>query len=184
MKESSKKNIKVTPIIIIAVCVAIIIALFFMLKGSTTTSGKYPEDVVSTSLSCSKNDAFYPFFDYDNADSKEIKINATFNQDIIESISLIARLYYSSSDKIVSSEAVNHAAMNKSFGFALGPDALGASYAKLKDAFKMSLFAEKKDINADSARFLLISPDPELPQTMSDYRKNYEQQGYVCKTIE
>lgn len=183
MKNDHKKN-KISLIITVIFIAIAIIILIFLLKGETKTSGNYPEDLTNSSLSCSKNGELYPFFEYDQSDRKEIIINASFNKQQLGSISLITRLYYSDEDKIIGSEAFNHAAMNKSFGPSLGPDALGASYAKLSDSMKMSLFANQSDINTETARFFLIDTDGGLPQTLDEYRSNYEQQGFSCEIVE
>ena len=184
LKAKKSKNTNSAIIIGTIFAAIIIVLLILLMRGTTTTTGTYPNNVSGTALNCVKKNYLYPFFRYDKSNDKEIKINAIFSQDKLNSISLINTLHYTAESDIIGSEAHNHAAMNKSFGAALGPDALGASYAKLTDAMKMSLFAKQDDVNAESARFFLINTDGDFPQTLADYRQNYEKQGFSCEIVE
>ena len=180
-----KKNKKNTGILIIGtVFVAIIIILLiFLMQGKTTTSGNYPENVSSHSMTCVVNNVEYPFFTYDKSDSQSTTINMIFSNNKIKNISLIHVMNYSSEEMITGSEAFNHAAMNKSFGSALGPDALGARYSKLDNAMKMSLFADNSEITDISAKYFLIDLDNANSRGMDDYKKNYESKKFDCQII-
>ena len=161
----------------------IILLLVFSLQGKTTTTGNYPDNISDHSMTCVVNNRKYPFFTYDKSDSQSTTINMIFNNDEIKNISLIHVMNYSSEEMITGSEAFNHAAMNKSFGSALGPDALGARYSKLDNAMKMSLFANNSDITDISAKYFLMDLDNANSRGINDYKKNYESKGFDCQII-
>ena len=183
-EDKVKKKKKNTGILIIGtVFVAIIIILLiFLMQGKTTTSGNYPENMSDEALSCEANNIDYPIFTYDNAIKKEAKVNILFSKDKIKSISLSYSLYYNDEEKIIGSEAHNHAAMNISFGKnSMGADALNANYAKLEDKMRMSLYASGSDITTITLKYFLINTES-IPDKITDYEDIYKDKGFKCET--
>lgn len=163
---------------------AIVLILCFFLQGETkvTDDGGMVES--SKSLACEVEGAQYPFFDYDNSTKKTTKINAVFNGDKLDTISLIHELYYNSSDEIVRSEAENHATLNlKTQGEGLGPDAFGANYAKLADRLKFSMYAKAEKLKYETVKYFELDWVESGTYNLPTMEKIYTEKGFDCETI-
>ena len=164
---------------IICIVVALVLIALFLIQGNkkiTNTGG----DVTRTeSMTCSADGLLYPFFKYDNAKRKTLKINIVLNDNKLDTISLVTNLYYDSAEQIEQSSAENHAAMNLSFyANSLVADSFDAHFSSLEDAMQMTLYAKAKDLNGVNAKYFLI-------ETVSGYTKgtlenNYTNQGLSC----
>ena len=165
---------------VLLVVTAIVLIILFLLNGRTTIGDTTKTNVTAESLSCESDDAEYPIFSYDDSDRKNIKINMLFGEKKLDTLSFVYRLYYTDNDKIVSSEAVNHADMNKSFSKdGLSPDAFGANYALLSDSMQMTLNANKKQIDGVSSKYFLLEG---VNNYSKDSLKNhFESKGFKCK---
>lgn len=186
-KEDNKKKARIAICILILGVVALIIGLILLMRGSTTTTGEYPEDVKQASLICRANNFSYPIFTYDNSVKKETEVKVIFGVKEFSSISLTQTMFYNDKDDVTASEAFSHADMNKSFGRdSLGADALGVSYARLEDRMKMSLYVNASKIDVVTAKYFLIDrySDYTLPRTLAELKKNYENKGFSCSTSE
>lgn len=178
-----RKSIKrITPYIIIAILLffvtAVAIFLVFGLKGETKTSGKLDDAESSESITCIAENLSYPYFTYDNADSKSIKITMVFSGNNLASIYLAQEMRYSDKVSAGASEAVNHASMNKVFNTGYGPDAFNASYYIDDNLMRMTLYTEANKLTEDAKKFFLAS---NTATTKSVLTKNYEAQGFTCK---
>lgn len=167
---------------VILILIAGILLLCFLLKGEVTTSGNWPEPETTESLSCEIIGLDYPFFEFNNSTKETTEINAVFKDDELDTISLVQKLFYDNVDSITKSEAINHASMNLSFADSnLDADAFKANYAKLSDNLKMSLFAERKELNNLSAKYFLLDEahgqyDRPVVETL------YTTKGFSCTT--
>ena len=181
--EYSKKIIGAIFGIMVIACVVIAI---MAMQGETKTTGQKPESVSGETLICSSDSISYPIFVYDGAIRRDLKITESFYDDVLKAISLEYALYYDDAGQIKASEAHNHGAMNKSFGKdGLGADALGAVYAKLSDAMKMNLYVTMNSLNSTTAKYFMINvqgEDRKMPVTPTEFRENYEEQGFICET--
>lgn len=182
--EKEKKKYSSTIIIGTFLLATIIILIIFLSSSKTTISGQYPDVKNNDTLTCKANGVNYPFFTYDNSVEKNIKINVLFVEDNVRSISLIYSLYYNDNSAIVASEAHNHAAMNINFANdGLKPDALGATYSRLDDNMKMSLFLYSSEFTDVSKKYILVDNENVLPKSIEDFRRNYEKQNFECEII-
>lgn len=162
------------------IIIAIIFFISFLMHGEVKIDGQYPEPKKSESITCEANGLSYPFFKYDNSNEKNITIRVAFNNDELDSISLVYMLYYSDDAKIVISEAENHGAMNLKFqSEGLGPDALEAKYARLSDGMKMSLYANSKNINDISSKYFYLENIERYD--LSSIQTLYQGLGFNCK---
>lgn len=175
--NDTKKWFMVVGIALIAI--AIITFLAFLMHGEVKVDGAYSGLKETQSMTCNVDGMRYPFFRYDNSIDKKTFINIIFNDDALESISLVYTLNYSNNEDIRASEAENHGAMNLRFqAEGLGPDALGAKYACLSSEMKMSLYATKSEVNAKTDKYFYLNDIDGY--TLSSIQKAYERLGFDC----
>lgn len=180
MEEShaNKRNTGwLLPVGLILLISIILLVIWIMMQGKTTIVGDTPGAEKSKAVTCTIENMDYPFFDYTEADKKTATIKAVFTKDNIDSISLTYKMNYDNKEAVKNSEALNHAAMNNSFGSVLGPDALGATYSTANKAFQMTLYASKSDLNENSRKYFLM----EAPlKGLKEYKTHYENNGFEC----
>ena len=186
-KDKNKKNSRTTSIIIMVTILAavIIVLLIFLMQGSTTTTGNYPENLSDKSLSCEAEGKDYPFYTYDNAIKKITKVDVLFSQDKMKSIALTYNLYYNDVTSITTSEAHNHAAMNKSFaadGLKVA-DAYNAKYARMEDRMQLNLYTTASDFDNIAKKYFLIDKDTEIPTDMAGFENVYKKAGMKCEIV-
>ena len=157
--------------------IAIILTLIFFMRGSTAIIGNYPDHETLDSLSCVAEGIDYPTYVYDNSKRKSTKINATFNDNKLTTISLVHILYYDDSRKVTDSEALNHAAVNID---SQNADIFSAHYSKFSDAMSMTMYAELKDITNSTKKYMMLNLISADNLTKESVKWNYETQGFVC----
>ena len=184
MEEKSKNKITKKMIYaivgILLILIAIVLIILFLLRGSTTFGDTTKTDIVTESLSCESSDFDYPIFSYDESDKKNLKINMLFGEKKLDTLSLMYRLYYNDNNKIIASEAANHADMNESFSKdGMQADSFGASYALLDDSMQMTLNVNKKQIDGVSSKYFLLEEANNYNK--DNLKKHYESKGFKCK---
>jgi len=166
------------------ICVAAVCILMFFMQGQTTISSGHDGTEVQERLACEAHTIAYPLFDYDNSDNKSIKINAVFVDDELNSISLIYKLYYGSSEEVNKSESVNHAALNIiSQSEGLGPDVFEATYSKLRDGLQLSLYASKSEINDKTLKYFMLEDLDGISYSREKIMDVYANKGLKCKAV-
>lgn len=166
----------------IAVILFVVLGIVLLTGGNVTTSGKYPEAVSDESLVCNIEGLEYPFFTYDFADRKTTEVKMIFAREELKSVALVQNMYYHDANTITGSEAHNHAAMNKSFannGLKVA-DAYNAKYTRLGDRMQMSLYITADKLDSVARKYFLMAMEAE---TMDEYKKLYENQGFECKIV-
>lgn len=164
--------------------IAIVLGIIFWLKGETKTYGEFPNPESASSLNCSAIGISYPFFEYDNSSKRTTEINATFSGDELDKISLEYILTYESSESIVESEGINHGAMNRKFSAeGLGTDAFEATYGRLNDGLKYSIWAKSNTIykNDAAAKYFLLENIENKPYLKTAVKNAYKQKGFKCE---
>ena len=161
-KTNSKKDHRFLKLFsFLLMLLIIILVIIWLLRGKTTVSGQYPENVSNESLSCASNSVKPPKLSSIDSDEKELKINAVFRgTDELKSLSLIYTLNYPTEDEAYKNEAISHAELNESLS------ASGFSVSSFKNKFSrydgkliISLSINKTEINEFSAPFFLLIPD-------------------------
>lgn len=184
--KSDQKNSKIMIIRIVGVIfvvVAVILAIWFLLNGEKTVTGGYPATEKATALSCTKRDETYSILDskIERTDTKDLKIDAIFNGQELNSIALSYMLYYGNNDLAATGEAKVHAAMNDSFNEnELSPDSLGANYNKMQNNVKMTLYATRSELNDKTAKYFLLDFSVRNPLTLDSMKKHYEGKEFKC----
>lgn len=164
-----------------SVCVVLVVVLviLFFLQGDTKITGEGDVSVVE-SITCEAEGLWYPYFSYDNSNSKSIKINALFdNRDKLDTISFVYRLGYDDSSMAEQSSASNHAAMAKWFEEdSLGVDSFEIRYSNMGDAMQMEMYAKAQEINGVTAKYFLLNGSN--GSNRDALTKNYNDKGLNC----
>ena len=142
------------------------ISLFLMMGVFFAWSLSVGETVISNSggvvesfhtLACESEKVSYPFFTYDNASGRVLRVNAIFKNDKLSEVSLNYKLNYNDAKEIERSEANNHIAMNNAFKEdGLSVDSFRANYSRLSDGLQLSLYADVKDLNSVREKYFLL----------------------------
>ena len=180
MERNNKQNREWIHVLIgiIRIIITVVSVVLFLLQGSTKTVST-GEVEIAESVTCNGEGIFYPIFKYDNSESKSIKINAMFDGDKFETISLVYKLNYNNSEQIKQSTTENHIAMNKSFDAdSLSADSFDTHFSNLADAAQMTLYAEAKELNGVTAKYFLL--DGVTNYTKDTMTKKYNSQGLDC----
>ena len=159
MNETKKKFSSVPMLIcgIVLVIVAVVLIVWFLLKGEQKVSGGYPDPVSSVALSCESSSTEYPLFKYENVIQKKMKIDAVFNDNKLSSISLKHELTYNNDNNATAGETINHSAMNISFTNAgMSIDTLKSNYSVIDNVFMMTLYGRDSDVTDATKKYLMI----------------------------
>lgn len=184
MEKKSKKIIGKNWLILIGVIMvvaAIVLLLWFLLKGETKITGNWTGTTTTESLSCTVQNVEYNFFKSDSSLSNTTKINVIFSNGKADSISLVRKATYEDA-KIAKSQSDAHIAdMNFSFADSgMEPFALNAAYDANGNTDQMSLYVTANEINNASIKYFMLNI---LQQNIDDYEDKYTSQGFICEIV-
>lgn len=137
--------------------IAIVLVFLFIFNGTTTfvSGGVDVENEIS--VSCTGNDYSYPFFTFDSSSGRDIKINALFDGEKLETIMLTYSMTYPNSSLAEESRNINHAAMNDAFRKdSLSSDYFDARYSLFDNTFQLTLYARKNMLNGITSKYFLL----------------------------
>ena len=185
--DDSKNDYRIRNLVLFSLLIVVIVAvILWLLRGKTTTSGQFPENVKTESLTCVSTKLVPEKLNGATSSDREVKISAIFRgADDLKSISLVYTLNYASPDEAYGYEAKSHAEFNKALA------ASGYSVSKFSNKFSrydnkliISLSANNNEIDQISASYFMlnIGEKGELAKTITDYMQNYEMQGFACKS--
>ena len=162
----------------------IILIIIWLLKGSKTVSGQYPENVRNEALECISSEIDYPKLGSYNVEpkEKELKISAIFKgEDTLVSLSIKDLLtFYSNHDAIIA-EARSHANFNLSLrGSGYGTEKFENKFSIVSEKLLVTLTGKASEIDEYSKEYFSIKSE-KIPTTISEYKQNYEAQGFTCK---
>ena len=177
--DSRNRLILAGLILVIFIIIAIVIR---SMTGSTVVTGEHEGQLITETLVCESDQTSYPFFEHDNTDSKNLKVNATFENDKLASISLVYKLDYASLEEAKNSESFNHADLNLSFyDDDMEADSLNAKYSFLGNSLQLTIFAQKEDITEKTLKYFMLynvySPEK---LTQEKLAKTYNEKGLSC----
>ena len=145
---------------IILIVTAFVLLILFLLQGNTKTIGEGGSIETTEAITCEGNNIAYPYFKYDNSKEKSLKINAIFDNNKLETITLTYKLTYDDAKQAEQSSAENHASLNTQFAEdSLGADALSAHFSLLKNAMQLSLHADAKEVTGITSKYFLMDND-------------------------
>lgn len=190
-KKSEKKDHRILKLLGFLLFLAIIfLIIIWLLRGRTTTSGQFPANVRNESLVCESDNITYEKVNSVSSDDKNLKISMVFNGEAsFSSASLKYTLHFASSGEAHSAEAVSHAQFNLALQ-ALGYDAgkFNNKFSEIGSDLIITLnLSSSKTLDDTTRSYFLVeyAENDMLPETLSEYRHNYESQGFACiSTVE
>ncbi|MBR2587333.1 hypothetical protein IKE71_03110 [Candidatus Saccharibacteria bacterium] len=186
--EKDKSNHRLRNLIIFALIIVIVIVIIlWLLRGKTTTTGQYPANIRNESLTCKTENLGYEKVSDVSSNNKELKINMIFaSGDSLSSGNLSYTLHFASYAEAHSAEAVSHAQFN------IGLQELGYDAGKFNNKFSIIgsdlvitlNLSSKTALDETTRSYFLVNykKNGELPSTLSDYKSNYESQGFSCES--
>lgn len=159
---------------------AVVLVLWFLLRGETTVTGGWTESVETVALSCEGNDVNYPIFSSETKGS--VKINAIFGDDKIDTISLIWRAQYENDQARVEGQVKASRAMEEAFvAVGMAIDSLDAVYSGLDDdVFQMSLYGKHKDLDNRTYKFFMLSELTNGEYSLDMVKRVYKNKSLNC----
>ena len=174
-------------VIFLLFLIIIILIILWLLRGRTTISGQYPENVKNESLVCSSNSLIPPKMTYLDSSEKEVKISAIFRGGTeLKSLFLVYSLAFESGDAAYAAEAKSHAKFNESlYTLNYKVDKFDNKFARYENNLSITLNISKSELDEASAPFFMLTPDDHLKitqETLSDFKQIYEAQGFKCES--
>ena len=159
--------------------IAVLLILWFLLKGETKVAGGWTIDEKKDSLVCEIFNKKYPLFEYTNDDSNNTRINVVFSSKNIDSISLTHTQYLDSERKKTDSYNINNGAMSSQFGSdGLSARDYGLNFSKFDGGLQMSIFVNNGNFGPRSAKYFLL--DGLNSFDSASVERKYEDQGFKC----
>jgi len=179
MKKNRTNLAILISIMLIVATITLIIG--FLLRGKTTVTGNFPDPVSSDSIICEGDNIEYPYFKTSTAEKTTTRITSTFTDGKLSSVSMVYSLFDDNSSTINNSESANHARINLATqADGLGSDIFNLHFSKLADRLEARFYAEAKDINNVSSKYLMLEP---LSDNNAVYSKNFVQKNYEAKGL-
>lgn len=184
-QDEAEKNSKMSRIILVGViAVAIIIALFFLLRGNETRTSGGGENEKLGILDCVSTQPTNPFFSYDGTISPKHEVKVTFNGEKVDKISYNFYGNYRDNATAEHASAVLHADYNKYMGArGIYQEIFYPTFIASDSSLKINLYAEKRDIQSATSMFFFLSG--EEVNNLDNYKKDdlteiYESKGFSC----
>ena len=160
--------------------------MLWLLHGKTTTTGQYPANVRNEYLTCKSRDITYDKVSSIDSGDKEMKINMVFyGEETFNSASLQYTLKFNDKTEAFSAEAISHAQFNKGLAaIGLESEAFSNKFSLMDETLSIVIHTSASDINEITASYFLIfvDNDNKAPSTISEYKSNYESQGFSCNS--
>lgn len=169
-------------IIFLLFLVIIVLIILWLLRGKTTTSGQYPENLKTESLRCASEEIIYIGTGNVTPSNHKLEITATFNgTEFMSSMNLSYSLMYETEKEITDAEAISHADFNRKLGKrGYNAGKFNNKFTVLADRLVISLYATSSDLDPQTSDFFLLDPQNPLPTTLAEYRNAYEAQDFSC----
>lgn len=182
-KKKDRKILKFVGIFLLLVIIVAIIIWF--LHGKTTTTGQFPANIRSESLSCVSHDITYEKTNEADSDDKELKIDMIFTDSNTFGVAnLKYTLRYATNNEAYVAETNSHAQFNiglQSLGYA--PEKFNNKFTRIDNTVVITLsITSAGELNEITKNYFLINSTDSgsLPSTIIEYRQNYERQGFSC----
>ena len=183
-ENKEKSNHKALKLVIFLIfLLTIILIILWLLRGKTTTTGKYPDNIKNESLECTSDELIYEKLGNFGVtpDATELKITMIFTgSESLLSLGIKNLLTFSSNHDAVIAEARAHANFNLSLQ-AINYDSgkFDNKFSINSDKLLVNLTGKSSDINEYDKSYFMIKSD-KLPASLPDYQAEYESLGMKC----
>lgn len=186
-KNTEGKDHKVLKLVCLLLFLLIlIIIIIWLIHGKTTTTGEYPANVKNESLECTSHELTYNKLGIVSPAPKEtaLTLTAVFSGgNELRTLSLKNLMTFESNSEAIVAEARTHANFNIGLrAYNYGTDKFDNKFSIMHEKLLVNLTLKKTEFDEFSKDyFLIISSDP-LPSSLEDFQKEYEAQGFTCRT--
>ena len=142
---------------ILCLVAAVVLLIIYLLQGRITVTNEGGEIETTESITCTSDKVSYPYFKEDDSKKKDLKINAIFNDNKLDVMTLTYQLSYDDENQAKQASAEHHAELNKQFyEDSMDADSLGTHFSVIKGIMQLSLRAESKEITGVTSKYFLI----------------------------
>lgn len=185
-KKSEKKDHRVLKFLgFLLFLLIIILIILWLLRGKTTVSGQYPANVKNESLECISKELIYPKLGSFSPSPREneLVLTAVFSgEETLKSLSVKELMTFESNSDAIVAEARTHANFNiglRPYNYSTGK--FENKFSIMDNKLLVNLTAKASELDEFSKGYFLIASE-ELPSTLSEFRAEYENQGFSCRT--
>ena len=172
-----------TVVILLAVAATMTALFYFLFRGNESYSSTGGSIDSSDVLSCYSSAPIDPFFSADSSTYTKHEIKIILKDGSADKIYYSFYGKYASGDDAANAEAALHAKYNLYFSeTSVKPETLSPKFASVDTETRIHLYATAKEINSTTKKFFFIATDGSGDMTLSNLRKNYAEQGFVCST--
>ncbi|MBQ8996426.1 hypothetical protein IJ095_00120 [Candidatus Saccharibacteria bacterium] len=183
-EKSEKKNHKGLKLVIFLIfIVVIIIVVLWLLRGKTTVSGRFPENIKNESLECSATNQVYEKINRIKPASSETKITMIFyGTNELNSINLRHTMHLASNKEAGEAEAIVHVQLAENLASSgLGYEEFDNKFTRIDGDLTLSLYSNSKFKKDTAYEYFLINKTA-VPTSLEEFRAIYESQGFICKS--
>ena len=184
-KDSSKKkkDYKVLKLVsFLLFLVIIVLVIIWLLKGSKTVSGRYPENVKNEYLDCVSEKFTYSKVGEVGDEKKELRATMVFfGEEELSSISIKYTLRFKDKQAAGYAEPIISTRFHENIAQVVDSySAFNNKVTLLDETVTVALHASKNDLTDLAKEFFLVKKTEELA-SLADFRKSFEAQGFTCE---
>lgn len=174
-------------IVLILVLALIVLIIIWLLRGKTTTSGRFPENVKNESLECNIANKIYDKTNNVSPANTETRVTMIFyGESEFSSINFRYTMHLASVKEAGEAEAITHVQFAENLGYSgLTYEEFNNKFTRIDNDLILSLYSSEKFKKDTAYEYFLINKDASTgayPESLEDFRKNYESQGFTCKS--
>lgn len=184
-EEKNRKALKFVGLLLFLLVTIIII--IWLLRGKTTVTGRYPENIKNESLECNIANLTYEKTNRISPAKTDTKVTMIFyGLDQLSSINFRYTMHLASNKEAGEAEAIAHVQLAENFADSgLSYEEFNNKFTRIDSDLTLSLYSSEKLKKDTMYEYFLINKlqdTNQYPSTLKEYRKNYEAQGFTCKS--
>ena len=160
--------------------VAFIFVIAFFIRGQVTIDGDFPENQVSESLSCERQDTGYFLFNDTRILEDATNLTLIFDKQNLRLASLIYTAFTENATTAQNVEAAIMSELNTNFGTEFGFNGLGANFTSSENKIRMSLTATTSEMGSNGKKYFLIDG---IQDQKDKYYEELTRRGFNCKKV-
>ncbi len=185
--EKSKKNYRYVVLALLLIFVTtLILIIFWLTRGKTTTTGRFPDNIKNESLECNISNLSYEKIGKVPTSNTDTKITIVFyGTEKFNSINLRHTIHLASPEVAGETEAVAHVQFAENLGYSgLNYLEFDNKFTRIDNNLMLSLYNTKPFTKDTMYEYFLIDKNNngQYPTSLEEYRKNYESQGFTCQS--